>query len=81
VDGWNFGDLGCWQDGRMGVLGGGELLVVETEDDWFLGVVEVLGDVLVVRSGFRGRPAVVRHEDVVRVVPLGDVEDASDLTG
>jgi hypothetical protein len=59
----------------------GELMVVETEDDWFLGVVEALEDVLVVRSGFRGRPAVVRHEDVVRVVPVGDVEDASDRTG
>lgn len=65
----------------MGVLGGGELLVVETKDDWFLGVVEALEDVLVVRNGFRGRPALVPHDDVVRVVPLGDVEDASHLTG
>jgi hypothetical protein len=53
----------------MGWLADGELLVVETEDDWFLGTVEVLTDVLVVRSGFVGRPVVLRHEAVVRVTP------------
>jgi hypothetical protein len=53
----------------MGWLADGELLVVETEDDWFLGTVEVLPDVVVVRSGFVGRPVVLRHEDVVRVTP------------
>lgn len=34
-----------------------------------------------VRNGFRGDPAVVRHEDVVRIAPLGDFEDACDLNG
>jgi hypothetical protein len=59
---------GC-DDLPMGWLADGELLVVETEDDWFLGTVEVLPDVVVVRSRFVGRPVVLRHEDVVRVTP------------
>lgn len=48
-------------------LGHGELMLVETEDDRFLGTVEVVGDELVVRSGFVGRPTLVPQEDVVRV--------------
>lgn len=58
----------------MGWLADGELLVVETEDDWFVGTVEVLPDVLVVRSGFVGRPVVLPHEDVVRVTPAVELE-------
>lgn len=54
----------------MGWLAGGELLVVETEDDWFLGSVEVRADVLIVRSGFVGHPVVLEHEDVVRITPV-----------
>jgi hypothetical protein len=56
----------------MGWLSGGELLVVETDDDWFLGTVDVLPDVLVVRRGFVGRPVLVAHEGVVRVTPAGE---------
>lgn len=48
-------------------LGHGELMLVETEDDRFLGTVEVVGDDFVVRSGFVGRPTLVPQEDVVRV--------------
>lgn len=58
----------------MGWLSDGELLVVETKDDWFLGTVEVLPDALVVRSGFVGRPVVLRHEDVLRVTPAFEHE-------
>lgn len=59
----------------MGWLAGGELLVVETEDDWFLGSVELRAEVLVVRSGLRGHPTSVPHEDVVRIVPYGEFAD------
>jgi hypothetical protein len=45
-------------------------VVVETEDDLFLGTAEVLADVVVVRSGFLGHPKVLAHEDVVRVTPF-----------
>jgi hypothetical protein len=66
----------AWQDEGMGWLAGGELLVVETEDDWFLGSVELRAEVLVVRSGLRGHPTSVPHEDVVRIVPYGEFGDA-----
>ena len=56
----------------MGWLSGGELLVVETEEDWFLGSVEARADALVVRDGYVGRPVFVLHEDVVRVTPVSE---------
>lgn len=48
----------------MGWLAHGELVVVETEDDLFLGTAEVLVDVLVVRNGLVGCPMLLSHEDV-----------------
>lgn len=59
----------------MGVLAAGELLVVETEDDWFLGAVEVTGDGLVVRNGYVGRPTVLALEEVCRIVPAAEYLD------
>ena len=59
----------------MGWLAHGELVVVETEDDLFLGTAEVLADVLVVRNGLVGRPMLLSHEDVVRVTAFADFED------
>jgi hypothetical protein len=53
----------------MGFLADGELVVVETEDDWFLGTAELTSDSVVIRNGFVGRPAVLAHEDVHRIVP------------
>ena len=58
----------------MGWLADGELLVVETDDDRFLGTVEVLAEVLIVRSGFRGHPVVLRHEDVMRVTLASELD-------
>jgi hypothetical protein len=71
-----FGSVGCsdWQDVQMGFLGHGELMLVETEEDWFLGTVEVTGEALVVRSGFVGRPVVVPHDEVVRVVLASELD-------
>lgn len=60
----------------MGWLADGELLVVETDDDRFLGTVEVLGEALIVRSGFRGHPVVLRHEDVMRVTLASELDSA-----
>ena len=56
----------------MGFLSNGELLLVETEDDVHLGTVEVRDEVLVVRSGFVGRPVLVAHEQVLSISPPGD---------
>lgn len=46
----------------MGFLADGELLVVETADDHYVGTVEISQDQLVVRSGYVGRPVVLRPE-------------------
>ena len=59
----------------MGFLAGGELVVVETEDDRFLETVDVQPDVLVIRSGYVGRPTVVAHEDVLSVTLFADSID------
>ena len=55
----------------MGFLSNGELLLVETEDELHLGTVEVRDEVLVVRSGFVGRPVLVPHEKVLSIAPPG----------
>lgn len=63
----------------MGMLASGELVVVETEDDWFLGTVEVAGEGLIVRSGFVGRPVVLTPEEVVRIVPAVEFDDLAEF--
>ena len=56
------------------LLGHGELMLVETEDDWFLGTVELVAGELVIRSGLVGRPVVVLPENVVRIVLASDLD-------
>lgn len=58
----------------MGFLGHGELMLVEIDEDWFLGTVEVTVDALVVRSGFVGRPVLVPHDEVVRIVLASELD-------
>jgi hypothetical protein len=53
-------------------LSHGEPVVVETDDDRYLGTAEVVGDVVLVRSGRAGRPRRVAVEDIVRVLVPGD---------
>jgi hypothetical protein len=62
----------------MGMLANGDLVVVETEDDRFLGTVEVLADRLVIRSGYGGRPVVLAHEDVIRMTAVSELLAAVD---
>jgi hypothetical protein len=57
------------------LLGHGEMYVVETDDEAFLGFVEVAGDSVVIRSGFVGRPVLLDLADVVRITPARDHED------
>jgi hypothetical protein len=59
----------------MGFLAAGERVVVETEDDWFLGTVELTADGVVVRNGLVGRPTVLAPEDVLRVVRAAEYLD------
>lgn len=60
----------------MGFLADAELVVIETDDDRFLGTAEVLADVVVVRSGCVGRPTVVAHEDITRVTLFSEWDEA-----
>jgi hypothetical protein len=50
-------------------------VVVETEDDWFLGTVVLTADGVVVRTGLVGRPTVLAPEEVLRVVPAAEYLD------
>jgi hypothetical protein len=55
-----------------GFMADGELLVVETDDDAYIGTVEVVGDALVVRSGYVGRPWVVPRHEVCEITSAAD---------
>ena len=66
---------GLWMD---------QLVVVETEEDHFLGQVDLLPDGVVrVRSGFRGHPHLLDAQDVTSIVraedhPLVDLDEGDD---
>jgi hypothetical protein len=51
----------------MMFLAHGDLVVVETEDEQFLGTAEISDDCLVVRPGYVGRPLRVPLTEVIRV--------------
>jgi hypothetical protein len=57
------------------LLSHGELVVVETEDDAWLGTAEAVDGHLVIRSGFRGHPVLVPLEDVERLSLASEHED------
>ena len=59
-------------------LAHGDLVVVETEDDQFLGTAQVVDDCLVIRPGYVGRPRRVPVADVIRVT-LASEHDAVDV--
>lgn len=51
------------------LLAEGQIVVVRTEDDWFLGTADMAGDNIVVLSGYVGRPVVLDAELVQSVIP------------
>jgi hypothetical protein len=57
------------------LLAHGQLLVVETDDDAFLGTVEVGPGTLTVRSGYVGRPVLLNPEEVVSITPADEHDD------
>lgn len=69
----------------MSALFGGSLVVVETEEDQFLGFLDVGTDGLLrLRSGFRGHPYLLDGDEVVAITlatqhPLVDLDDLDDL--
>jgi hypothetical protein len=56
----------------MNMIADGELLVVETDEELYLGTAEATPAGLVMRSGFVGRPTVLRYEDVVHLQRYDD---------
>ena len=65
----------CDHWGVRTLLAAGQLLVVESEDDAWIGTAEVVGDLLIIRSGFRGHPVLLPLEDVRRITPADECED------
>jgi hypothetical protein len=61
------------------MLASGQIVVVETDEDRFLGTAEVVGEQLVVRSGFVGRPVIVELSDVERITPVDEHPDLDEL--
>ncbi|MCU1674523.1 MAG: hypothetical protein JWN77_2636 [Frankiales bacterium] len=53
--------------GMGSYLSHGEPVCVETDDDRYLGTAEIVGDVVVVRTGRVGRPFRIPIEQIVRV--------------
>ena len=54
------------------------IVVVETDDDRHLGIVEPLGGGYVaIRSGYRGRPAIVAYDDIDTIVMAISHPDAA----
>ena len=51
------------------LLADGSLMVVETEDDIYLGTAEITEDGIVVRNGYVGRPVVVPATEVMSIIP------------
>jgi hypothetical protein len=57
------------------LLADGQIVVVETEEDVFLGTAEVSDGHVVVRSGYVGRPVVLPLPRVRRVTPADEHPD------
>jgi hypothetical protein len=52
-----------------------DLMVVETEDDIFLGTLEVNGETVKVKTGLPGRPTILRLDDIEDLTPAIDHPD------
>ena len=52
-----------------------ELVVVETEDDAFLGFVEKRGEDIIIRNGYVGRPNIVPLSEVDSITPADQHPD------
>ena len=67
---------------NSGVITGGPLrtfviqsdrcYVVETDDDWYLGQVDVKHGAVRVRTGYQGHPKMISPDDVVDIIPADE---------
>ena len=48
----------------------GHFVVVETEDDWYLGTIRVSAGMATIYTGRTGRPPVLDMEDIESVTPV-----------
>lgn len=51
------------------LLAHGEIVVVETDDEQFLGTCEIHDGHAIVRSGYVGRPVLIALDDVEAITP------------
>lgn len=47
----------------------GTFYVVETEDDIFLGLIELVDGGVIIRNGFQGHPKRVESADIIQMFP------------
>ena len=68
---------GRWHDDHVtrSLIAHGELVVVETEDEAFLGTAELTAAGIVVRTGYRGHPVLIAAQDVVSISPASEALD------
>lgn len=57
------------------LLAHGELVVVETDTDAYLGTAEVVNGTFVIRSGLRGHPVLLPLDEVTGLTPATLHED------
>jgi hypothetical protein len=62
-------------DDARDLLADGQIVVVETDQDAFLGTAEVHGGNIIVRNGYVGRPVVIALPRVQRVTPAEEHPD------
>ena len=53
----------------------GEIVVIETDEDLFLGTCEIAGGNAIVRSGYVGRPVLIPIDDIESIVSATDHPD------
>jgi hypothetical protein len=53
----------------------GEIVVIETDEDLFLGTCEIADGNAIVRSGYVGRPVLIPIEDIESITPATDHPD------
>jgi hypothetical protein len=68
--------LTAWHNrGVRELVAHGEIVVIETDEDLFLGTCEIAGGNAIVRSGYVGRPVLIPIDDIESIVSATDHPD------
>lgn len=57
------------KENTVSVKSQGEMVVVETEDNQYLGFVEDQGDTVIIRNGLRGHPVMLQRTEIESIAP------------